>query len=72
MPIMNMDFGITLGTSKVLDACKLSLRNPVQYTGRQGATTEAYEQYAAGRSERSQHSREYTKELNNLYIQVAV
>jgi len=38
-------FWLTLGTSKVLDA------------RRRGATTEAYEQYAAGRSDRRQRSR---------------
>jgi hypothetical protein len=43
--VMNMDGEITLGTTKMLDA------------RRQEATTEAYEKYAAGRSERSQHSR---------------
>ena len=39
------DFGLSLGTSKVLDV------------RRQGATAEAYEQYAARRSDRRQRRR---------------
>ena len=40
-----VDFGTTLAIIKVLDA------------RRRGATTEAYRQYAAGRSDRRQHRR---------------
>ena len=42
---ITMDFGETLGTIKVLAA------------RRQGVTTEAYEQYAAGRNDRMQRRR---------------
>ena len=47
-------FWCTLVTSKVLDVSKLSLRNPAIERGRQGETTEAYEQYAARRGDRRQ------------------
>ena len=52
-----VDFDTTLSIIKVLDACKLSLRNPADSRERRGATTEAYEQYAAGRSDRRQRRR---------------
>ena len=56
--IVNKDRGFwcTLATSKILDVSKLSLRNPALERGRLGETTEAYEQYAAGRSDRRQRS----------------
>jgi hypothetical protein len=42
-----MDFGATLGASEVFDV------------RRRGEATEAYEQYAAGRSDRRQRSRKH-------------